>query len=267
MNNQHRLVANRAIKFFGHICKYLCYGFHFIFPNKRFRIKPHAKPLWSSTKPGAIPRTVWLTNYTDQVSLPVYLNYLFNRMLAPSYAFNFMDDDACITYVNNHFDHRILAVYNQLNDGAAKADMWRLLVLNHQGGIYLDIDAHLIWPLARIVKNYTALYIAVKQDHDTKYKQHYTNYFLASTANNPHFSQAIELIIHNVTTKSISLGVYALTGPDVLNQAIDGAPVCSIRSRYVCVQGSFTNEHFQYIDKKMGKWTHTKPEDILKNPQ
>jgi hypothetical protein len=25
--------------------------------------------------------------------------------------------------------------------------------------------------------------------------------------------------------------------------------------RHACNQGSFTNEHFQYIDKKAGKWT------------
>jgi len=30
-------------------------------------------------------------------------------------------------------------------------------------------------------------------------------------------------------------------------------------------QGSFTNEHFQYIDKPRGKWTHKKDSELLKN--
>jgi mannosyltransferase OCH1-like enzyme len=46
--------------------------------------------------------------------------------------------------------------------------------------------------------------------------------------------------------------------------ALNNHPVNDQSYRYVCVQGSFTNEHFQYIDKPRGKWTHKKPEEILK---
>jgi len=31
--------------------------------------------------------------------------------------------------------------------------------------------------------------------------------------------------------------------------------VPTVSYRHACNQGSFTNEHFQYIDKKAGKWT------------
>jgi mannosyltransferase OCH1-like enzyme len=31
-----------------------------------------------------------------------------------------------------------------------------------------------------------------------------------------------------------------------------------------CIQGSFTNEHFQYIDRPRSKWTHVDNQDLLK---
>ncbi|MCR4941373.1 MAG: hypothetical protein K5978_01090 [Campylobacter sp.] len=35
-------------------------------------------------------------------------------------------------------------------------------------------------------------------------------------------------------------------------------------SKYTYVQGSFTNEHFQYLDKANQKWTHIDNKQILK---
>ena len=254
----HRLIANRLIKLLGHTTKLLCYPFHAVFPNKRFTIKRHAKPLFTSKSESRIARTVWLTNYTDRVALPVYLNYLFNRLLSPSHEFRFMSDEQIQTYIHENFDAPIAQAYMKLNDGAAKADLWRLLVLNHLGGVYMDIDAHLVWPLGRIIGNSNReFYITIRNGH-------YTNYFFASSPNNPYLSKAIEMILDNINANTGDKGVYALTGPDVLNKAIDGATVPYEIYRYVSVQGSFTNEHFQYIDKKHGKWIHAKAEDLIK---
>ena len=59
-------------------------------------------------------------------------------------------------------------------------------------------------------------------------------------------------------------GVYALTGPVTLNRALEHKQFNARFYRYTCVQGSFTNEHFQYIDKPRGKWTHAKNESLIK---
>ncbi len=42
----------------------------------------------------------------------------------------------------------------------------------------------------------------------------------------------------------------------------------TVSYRHACNQGSFTNEHFQYIDKKAGKWTkeQQKVSIIRQNP-
>lgn len=255
----HRLIANRLIKLLGHMTKYTCYPFHAVFPNKRFIIKSYTKPLFTSRSKSLIPRTVWLTNYTDRVALPVYFNYLFNRLLSPMHEFRFMGDQQIKTYIQKNFDARITQAYMKLNDGAAKADLWRLLVLNHLGGVYMDIDAHLVWPLGRIIGTSNSEFYITMRDN-----RHYTNYFFASAPDNPHLSKAIEIILDNVSVNTGDKDVYALTGPDVLNKAMEGETVPYEIYRYVSVQGSFTNEHFQYIDKKNGKWVHAKAEDLIK---
>ena len=96
-------------------------------------------------------------------------------------------------------------------------------------------------------------------------KEHYTNYFIASAKNNPILEKSIQIIVENIEKKNIAGGVYELTGPNVLNKAIGNTEVNHRFYRITCVQGSFTNEYFQYIDKKRGKWTHAKKQDLLKS--
>ncbi|EQB35613.1 hypothetical protein M947_10045 [Sulfurimonas hongkongensis] len=147
--------------------------------------------------------------------------------------------------------------FEQLTDGASQADFWRVFVLNDIGGIYMDIDAHLVWPLSKIIK-----------EDDTEIfllnKQHFTNYFIASQKNNPVLEKSISIIVQNIKNKTLDGGVYSLTGPMVINKAIGNSNVNHRYYKITCIQGSFTNEYFQYIDKPRGKWTHAKNEDLIK---
>lgn len=45
-----------------------------------------------------------------------------------------------------------------------------------------------------------------------------------------------------------------LTGPGVFNEVFSLSEVDMVCYRHACNQGSFTNRHFQYIDKKERKW-------------
>lgn len=252
------IVSNRCIKILGALSKAFSYVFHFIFPNKRFTIPKHGNPLISSQRQDKIPKVIWQTNYTNIVSLPVYLNYLFNRLMSPTYEHNYVSTEERLVYLKKYASQDIVEAYKQLTDGAAQADLWRLFVLYHDGGIYLDIDAHLVWPLHKIIESEdTEIFVRTKKD--------YTNYFMAMQKGNPILKKSIELIVDNIQNKRVGNGVYDLTGPTVINIAIGDKKVKSRLYRYTCVQGSFTNEYFQYIDKPRGKWTHVKKENLLKN--
>lgn len=251
------VVANRSIKLLGALVKTLSYPFHFIFPNKRFTIPKQSDPLRPSKTETLIPKIIWQTNFTNKVTLPIYANYLFNRLISPDYEYRYVSTEDRLTFLEEHASDRIFQAYSKLTDGASQADLWRMFTLNYYGGIYMDIDAHTVWSLSKMIKPKDTEVFLLN-------KQHYTNYFIATQKNNPIIEKTVQIIVDNIEQKKIGSGVYDLTGPNTLNIAIGDQEVNHRFYRLTCVQGSFTNEHFQYIDKPRGKWTHAKNEELIK---
>jgi mannosyltransferase OCH1-like enzyme len=240
----HIFVVSRLIKLLANVAKMLCYGIHFVFPKARFRLPARARPLHATRTPSVIPRILWQTNYTDRVTLPVYLNYLFNRLMSPTFEYRFMITEARADFVRDHCSRETFDCYSRLQIGAAQADFWRLLVLYEHGGVYLDIDGHVVWPLGRIVA--------------TKHRT-IGNHFIASKPGNPHLARLIEVVVDNIRLRR-HRNVYELTGPGVLNLVLDIDTINTRYYLYTCSQGNFTNEYFQYIDKPQGKWTKEQQE-------
>ena len=74
----------------------------------------------------------------------------------------------------------------------------------------------------------------------------------------------LDLIVDNIENRRIEGGVFVMTGPDTLNNAIGNQVVNTRRDKITCTQGTFTNEYFQYIDKPRSKWNYKKNEELLK---
>ncbi len=258
MKNSIIFLTSRIIKIFANIIKLACYIFHALFPNKRFTLPSRSRPLYRSNKHSNIPRILWQTNFTNRVTLAVYINYLFNRLLSYNFEYRFMTNEDVTSFIQSNYPPEIFECYSKLQIGAAKADFWRLLVLQKHGGVYMDIDGHLVWLLSSIIKpEYDELYLVIKRGE-------ISNYFIASKKNNVHLDNMINIVINNIKENVIK-NVYDLTGPKVFNQALDINKVNTRSYRYLCNQGNFTNEFFQYIDKKDGKWTkEQKKIDIIK---
>ena len=251
------LATNRIIKILGNIAKILSYPFHWLFPNKRFTIPAFSPAKINVENKHKIPKKFWQTNYTNKVTLPVYLNYLFNRLMSLDYEYHYVGDDDVLEYLEKNSSTEVFEAYKKLTNGAAKADLWRVVVLYNEGGVYLDMDAHFVWPLSKIIKpEDEELYVSTKL--------HISNYFLAVQKGDKIFKDAIDVIVKNIQTQNIEAGVYGLTGPGALNDAIGDREVNFKLYREICVQGDFTNEHFQYMDKKMGKWIHAKKDELIK---
>lgn len=252
------VATSRIIKLIANITKVLSYPFHWVLPNKRFTLPAQAAPLLKGGKPGPIPRIIWQTNFTDRVTLPVYLNYLFNRLMAPRFEYRFMITEARREFIAEHYPD-ILPHYERLQIGAAQADLWRLLVLHRFGGVYLDIDAHQIWPLSCVLGNEREeLYVTTR-------KGELSNYFIASAPANPNLAKLIERVVENIQENTLT-NVFDITGPGVFIEQFDSNAEDTVSYRYAVNQGSFTNEHFQYADKPAGKWTREqKTTSVLRN--
>jgi mannosyltransferase OCH1-like enzyme len=242
------LMTGRFIKLVANTIKVTSYGFHFLFPRKRFSLPEHAAPWLKTRQPnGGIPHVIWQTNFTNKVTFPVYLNYLFNRLMAPGFEYRFMITEARGEFIKANYPDDIYQNYLKLQIGAAQADVWRVLVLLKYGGVYMDIDAHAVWPLASILKR------GGEELFVTTRKGELSNYFIASMPGNSRLQLVAERINENIAERRYP-GVFQLTGPGVFNEVLSLDEVDTVSYRHACNQGSFTNRHFQYIDKKEGKW-------------
>lgn len=240
-------VRKGLIQLFANITKCLCYPFHFLFPKKRFIIPSNAKPLKKAKYEQKIPRIIWQTNFTNKVTLPVYLNYLFNRFISPTYEHRFVSTEERAEFIKANYPQDIFEAYSKLQIGAAQADFWRVLVLNKIGGIYLDIDATLVCSLDKLIKkDDTTVFLNLKGDR-------ICNSFIAATPNNPNLEKVINEIKKNIEENTIE-GLFNLTGPGVFRKLFNVKDFSTFhyKSQF---QGGFTNEYFQYIDKAEGKWT------------
>lgn len=251
------LLSNGLLRLIGNIVKLFSYPFHFCLPKKRFLIPPIREIKFNSAKSLSIPRIIWQTNYSNLVTLPIYCNYLINRLFSLNFQYRYVSTEEREQYIKQHAPKRLVSAYLQLTDGAAQADFWRLFVLYNEGGIYLDIDAHLVWNLNALIQT---------KDREIFITRHqrYTNFFIASEKNHSILWEILMRIVDNIEKRRTEFGVYSLTGPDNFNEILTPYQMNTRCDKYTCAQGTFSNEYFQYFDKKNGKWTHKKSEELLK---
>lgn len=249
------IIRGRLIRILGNLVKLVSIPFHKIFSNKRFTLPDYKKPLIKTKKEATIPRIIWQTNYTNKVTLPLYINYLFNRLMAPSYEYRFMGNEAAENYISENHPECIKA-YKKLTVGAAKADLWRLLAIYKHGGLYIDMDGCLVTKAEKFLQNKSEMFIKAKEGY-------FTNYFFASAPNNPKIKEYIDIILKNIKDNNSDLGVWYLTGPGVMEKIMNDQNTTFRHSRETCVQGAFTSDYFQYIDKPGSHWTKFKNKDIL----
>jgi mannosyltransferase OCH1-like enzyme len=254
-----RYLSARLIKIIGNGSKAISHLFHVLRPNKRFSIPHRASPWIAGRGQHRVPKIIWQTNYTDRVTFAVYLNYLFNRLMSPTYEYRFMITAEREAYIKENCSAEIFEAYSRLQIGAAQADLWRLLVLRKFGGVYMDIDAHVVWPLGYMIeRDADELYILERLNR-------FSNYFIATVPNNPHIDLAIHTILGNIKNPQ-SQKVVHLTGPVVFEKVLQPLKLPAVSYRYTCIQGTFTNEYFQYIDHPQGKYTRVQRQiSVLKD--
>jgi mannosyltransferase OCH1-like enzyme len=105
------IVANRLEKISGTILKIFAYPFHAFFPKKRFTIPLVSKPLISTKKDFVIPKILWQTNYTNRVSLPVYINYLFNRLMSLDFEYRYVNTEDRLEFIRANAPKRYVDAF------------------------------------------------------------------------------------------------------------------------------------------------------------
>lgn len=239
-----RYIFGKAVQVLSWAFRALLYVAHVFRPQARFKIPPVSAPLLKAGR-GAIPRVVWQTNYTHTVTLPIYVNYHFNRLMAPRFEFRWVGDDEADEFVRTECSERTWNNYKRLQIGAARADFWRILVLYAKGGVYMDVDATLVWPLGSTIGDNREVILY--------HGERFTNFFMASEIGNPHLMLIVDRINQNIED-GVLKSVFDITGPTAVVNALAGVQVNSAMYSQVCREALLTSKFFQYRDRPGHDW-------------
>ncbi len=235
-----------AIQHFGNVLKLFFHADFALRPGKRYTIPAKSPPMWRASSAKRIPRIFWQTGKTAEVTLPVYANYLFNRLMTPTFEHRFHDDEACDAFVRTNYPGEVSDSFFLLQIGAARADFWRILVILKEGGIYLDLDAAFSWPPELFLrKDQTELF--VRDVHGML-----TNYCFAAEPGSEVFAKIRDRIVENIRANTLT-SVYDMTGPTVVDDIADATSVVIEPYKTICKQAQFTRKKFQYPDYE-GHW-------------
>mmetsp|Transcript_16940 Transcript_16940/g.36731 ORF Transcript_16940/g.36731 Transcript_16940/m.36731 type:complete len:395 (-) Transcript_16940:128-1312(-) len=99
-----------------------------------------------TSRAGRIPRLIFQSWKTTELKPNLCRLVLEWSRMNPEYDYFLFDDDAADAFVRTEYGREIFSSYACVKVGAAKCDVWRLLVIYLFGGIYFDADVRLRVP-------------------------------------------------------------------------------------------------------------------------
>ncbi len=161
-----------------------------------------------------IDKVIYQTWYTKNI--PNEIQSFIDRMkeLNSSYKHILYDDSDMFYFIKENYGKEVLAAYDNLNIGAAKADLWRYLILYKNGGIYLDVDSSIFSSLDTLISEDEKAIISRENN-----KNLFVQWCLMFSKNHPILEKTIKKCIINIKNK-ISNNILYVTGPQVYSQSI-----------------------------------------------
>ncbi len=183
----------------------------------------------------AIPKIIHQTFY--QSDLPEALQKNVNRLkqLNPEWEYRFYDDTAIVDFITANYPPHVLKCFERLDSryGAARADLFRYLLLYKHGGVYLDIKSSATRPLDSVLRPDDVYLLSHWQNspgelyegwglHDElKHMQNgeFQQWYIAAAPGHPFLKAVIETVLQNIKSYNPALhgvgkhGVLRVTGP------------------------------------------------------
>jgi mannosyltransferase OCH1-like enzyme len=194
-----------------------------------------------------IPRIIHQTWFEELSTIRYpHLERLQNSWRATGWDYRFYNDTGCRTYIAEHYPQLFVDAYDAILPGAFKADLFRLLVLFKEGGVYSDIDIQLEADLDNFVTKDLAFFVPRDVPLDYWPDSNYClwNGLLGASPGNPIIAKALEDILttilnrldyydiegqlcaRNITSeiwKLRTLPILILTGPCALGMSVNAA--------------------------------------------
>lgn len=160
----------------------------------------------------------------------------------PEWEYRFYDDEDIVDFIKSNYDFRIINYFNRIDPiyGAAKADLFRYLLIYKCGGVYLDIKGSLKKPLSEVLKENDRYLLSGWRDKE-KYQfdgwgvhsdvikftyEEYQQWHIVAAPGHPFLKAVIENVLRNIDNYDPGLhgvgkpGVLKVTGPVAYTLAI-----------------------------------------------
>lgn len=111
-----------------------------------------------------IPRQLVMTGRfasIDELPLETKRNLDNTRKHTPGLTMRYLNDKACLEYLQEHFDVELENLFTREKHGSFRGDICRSAVLLREGGFYADLDFQLNVPIESLIDENTTLMTAL----------------------------------------------------------------------------------------------------------
>jgi hypothetical protein len=200
------------------------------------------KRLAGVDRTGSIPRILHQTYPTKTLPEPLASNVVALRTRNPDWEYRLYDDADIEHFIAEEYGPAVLERYLLVSPsyGAARADLFRYLLIYRQGGLYLDIKSTADRPLTDVFG--AADHFVVSQWDNAPGREHeiwglhpdlvhvpggeFQQWFIASAPGHPFLRAVIERVLGNIDRYNpfrdgVGLEVVRVTGPVAYTFAIE----------------------------------------------
>ena len=191
------------------------------FGSKVVKLSKHTPPRQTINYYQKIPKIIHQTWKSDKIDKELYDIINHNLDLNPEYEYRFYTDEDMENYIKHNCSPSEYKAYKKINPkyGAARADLFRYLVIYYEGGIYLDIKSKILQPLRLFIKpDYTNLVGWMWNE--------YVNWWLIYEKKSPLMREVINQVLENINTYDIDKvgvgkpAVLQVTGPRITTEIL-----------------------------------------------
>ncbi len=198
-------------------------------PVVQFLTFPQFLDLWpassssSSSSSLKIPTILWRTGWFQPSALPVQVLDAMASFttLAPHWLQVYCTDQDQEAFLGKHYPEA-LKLWHTLNATAFKADIWRLLILDHYGGLYVDLPQKLLVPIGSIMNLDVDEFVTALDTNGGTMKAPLPRFYQAvmgAYPGHPLIKAMAALVLDNVRNKRYGIDPLDITGPTAVGRA------------------------------------------------